>query len=185
MVRTLTYQYKCRNDQMGTKSMAEILIRPAELPDLPALVDIFNHYVVHGHVTFDTELNAVESRCEWFRGYGNGRYQLLVAVDGDAPVGCTYSSRYRQRPAFDFTVETSIYLHPQHCGRGTGWKLYTTLFERLARQPVHMAVAGIALPNDASIALHRKMGFEEIGTFREYASKHGIWISSAWFQRRV
>jgi phosphinothricin acetyltransferase len=163
----------------------DILIRPAIASDLPALVDIFNHYVINGHVTFDTELNTIGSRREWFESYGDGRYQLLVAIDDGTTVGCTYSSRYRPRPAFDTTVETSIYLAPHHRGRGMGSLLYAALFERLAAQPVHMALAAVALPNDASLALHRKHGFEEVGTFKEYAQKNGEWISSTWLHRRV
>jgi phosphinothricin acetyltransferase len=165
--------------------MADILIRPAVQDDLPMLVEIFNHYVVHGHVTFDTGLNTVQSRESWFASYGNGCHQLLVAVAGGQVIGCVYSSRYRPRPAFETTVETSIYLGPQHRGRGTGSALYTALFERLACQPVHVAVAAIALPNEASLALHRKMGFEEVGTFKEYARKRTEWISSTWFQRKL
>jgi phosphinothricin acetyltransferase len=165
--------------------MSDSLIRPAAQSDLPALVDIFNHYVINGHVTFDVALNTVESRQSWFESYGEGRHQLLVALVGERVVGCTYSSRYRSRPAFDATVETSIYLHPEHRGRGTGLALYTALFERLRKQPIHVAVAAVALPNEASLALHRKVGFQEVGTFEEYARKHDTWISSTWFQRRV
>jgi phosphinothricin acetyltransferase len=121
----------------------------------------------------------------WFAGYGDSRHQLLVADDAGEVVGCTYSGVYRPSPAFGATVETSIYPAPNQRLRGLGSALYTGPFQRLAEQPVHLAVAGIALPNDASIALHRKFGFEEVGTFREYARKHGEWISSTWFQRRV
>jgi phosphinothricin acetyltransferase len=165
--------------------MTDPLIRPAEQCDLPALVDIFNHYIVNGHVTFDTELNTVASRQSWFERYGDGRHQLLVATSGGRVVGCTYSSPYQLRPAFDATVETSIYLDPEHRGKGTGSALYTALFDRLRQQPVHVAVAAVALPNPASLALHRKMGFREVGTFEEYARKHGTWISSTWLQLRV
>ena len=170
---------------MERRFLADILIRPAERCDLPALVDIFNHYVVHGHVTFDTALNTVQSRQSWFESYGNGCHQLLVALAAERVLGCTYSSRYQPRPAFDATVETSIYLHPQHCGSGTCSALYTALFVRLEQQPVHVAVAAVALPNEASLALHRKMGFREVGTFEEYARKNDTWISSTWLQRRL
>jgi phosphinothricin acetyltransferase len=61
----------------------------------------------------------------------------------------------------------------------------STLLQALSEQPVHLAVAGVALPNDASVALHRKLGFETVGTFKEYASKRGMRISSVWFQRRI
>jgi phosphinothricin acetyltransferase len=165
--------------------MTGTLIRSAVQEDLPALVDIFNHYVVHGHATCDTMPHTVQSRQPWFESYEDGCHQLLVASTDGRVVGCTYSSRYRPGPAFDATVETSIYLHPRHRGRRTGSSLYAALFEQLARQPVHVAVAAVALPNEASLALHRKMGFEEVGTFQEYARKHGEWISSTWFQRRL
>jgi phosphinothricin acetyltransferase len=164
--------------------MSDIRIRSAARDDLQALVDIYNHYVVHGHVTFQTALQTVESRRSWFDAFGDGRHQLLVATAGRAVVGYTSSSQYRAGPAFDATVETSIYLHPSHFGQGLGLALYAALFARLSLQPVHLAVAGVALPNPASLALHLKTGFEEVGTFREYARKHGEWISSTWFQRR-
>jgi phosphinothricin acetyltransferase len=112
-------------------------------------------------------------------------HQLLVAEGRDGVLGYACSSPYRAHPAFDETVETSISLHPTRRGQGLGTLLYTALFNSLASQRVHMAVAGIALPNDASVALHRKMHFETVGVFREYALKHGTRISSVWVQRRI
>ncbi len=165
--------------------MKHLLIRPALAADLPALVDIFNHYVVHGHVTFAVVPHTVASRRPWFDSFGDGPHQILVGESGGVVVGCAYSSRYRPGPAFDTTVETSIYLHPNERQSGVGSRLYAELLKRLAAQPLHLAVAGVALPNPASLALHRRMGFDEVGTFREYARKHDTWISSTWFQRRV
>jgi len=164
--------------------VVRIGIRRAREEDLPSLVTIFNHYIVSGHITFDTELTSVADRQPWLAGYGTGRHQLIVAEAEGRVLGCAYSSRYRQHPAFDATVETSVYLDPAERGRGTGSRLYVDLLNRLQSQDVHVAVAGIALPNDASIALHRKLGFEEVGIFKEYAVKHGEFISSIWFQRR-
>lgn len=156
--------------------MDTLFVRPGTASDLPALVDIFNHYVVDGHVTFATVPHTVESRRPWFESYGDGAHQLLVGEVDGVIVGCTYSSRYRPGPAFEATVETSIYLHPERRRRGVGHQLYTALLTRLSEQPVHLAVAGVALPNPGSLALHRRVGFEEVGTFREYARKHDTWI---------
>lgn len=161
---------------------ATVAVREADIADLPQLVDIFNHYILNGHATFGTELYTVESRRPWFDSYGRGRHRLLVAETADGILGYTTSSRYRPGAAFDFTVETSIYLHPDKRRAGIGSTLYTALFEALKDQPIHLAVAGIASPNPASIALHRKFGFEEVGTFKEYGRKNGAWISSTWFQ---
>ncbi len=163
--------------------MTETVIRLAVRDDLPALVEIFNHYVLHGHVTFQTATQTEASRLPWFESFGEGRHRLLVACRAGVPIGYISSSPYRSGPAFETTVESSVYLHPQHQARGTGTALYAALFGQLAEQPVHLILAGVALPNAASLALHRKMGFDEVGTFRDYARKNGEWISSNWLQR--
>lgn len=162
---------------------SDISIRAACESDLPALVALANHYIEHTHAMFTTELQTVEGRKPWFHGYGAGRYRLLVAEDETGILGCAYSSRYRPTPSFDATVETSIYLQPHCHGAGLGARLYAALFDILRSEDVHLAVAGIAQPNAASNALHLKCGFEEVGTFREYARKRGVWISSTWFQK--
>jgi phosphinothricin acetyltransferase len=114
-----------------------------------------------------------------------GPHQILVAEGSEGVLGCATSSRYRTHPAFDQTVETGIYLNPSARRKGLGTQLYTALLKALEDQPVHLAVAGVALPNDASVALHRKLGFEEVGTFRDYALKRDVRISSMWFQRPI
>lgn len=162
-----------------------VSIRPARESDLAALVALANHYIEHTNALFTTELQTVEGRRSWFEGYGTGRYRLLVAEDETGLLGCAYSSRYRPTPAFETTVETSIYLQPHCRGAGLGARLYAALFDILATEEVHLAVAGIAQPNPASNALHLKCGFEEVGTFREYARKRGVWISSTWFQKPI
>jgi phosphinothricin acetyltransferase len=165
--------------------MTDLIIRPVCDADLASLNLIFDYYVMNGHVTFRTELWTLEERRIWLRNYDGKRYQVLVGQIDDQIVGCAYSSRYRSNSPFDTTVETSIYLEHTFHRKGTGTALYTALLDNLRSQSVHVAVAGIALPNDASIALHRKLGFEEVGTFKEYARKNGEWISSVWFQRFI
>ena len=166
-----------------TDPAKSIVVRNAEASDLASLVDIFNHYVLNSQATFGTEAHTQESRSPWFESYGQGRHQLLVAQGRDGLLGYASSSAYRPGRAFEFTIETSIYLHPDRRAAGVGSRLYAALFERLHAQPVHLAVAGIAQPNPASVALHKKFGFEEVGTFREYARKNDVWISSTWFQK--
>ena len=163
--------------------MHDVVIRNGREADLPRLVEIYNYYVLNGHVTFDTEVATVESRRPWFDAFSTGPHQILVAEGPQGLLGCATSSRYRTHPAFDQTVETGIYLAPDVRRQGVGTRLYASLLKLLEAQPVHLAVAGVALPNDASVALHRKLGFEEVGIFREYALKHGVRISSLWFQR--
>jgi phosphinothricin acetyltransferase len=153
--------------------------------DLPAIVGILNYAAANSIAQFDTRPVSGAGRSEWFgRFSAAGPYRLLVARRGDQVLGYACSQRYRDHEAFRETVEVSIALDVSSRGQGVGTALYRALFDSLALEPsVHVALAGIALPNEASVALHRKFGFTEVGTFREYAIKNGQYISSAWMQR--
>ncbi len=163
-----------------------IEVRNAVIEDLPTLTKINNHYILNTNATFDIEQQTIAQRRIWFDKYkGSGPYQLLVAEENNRVIGCAYSSRYRDHFSFDQTVETSIYLAHDYKSKGVGSLLYQKLFERIAGEKLHLAVVGIALPNEASIALHKKFGFEEVGIFKEYAVKNGTFISSIWMQKRL
>jgi phosphinothricin acetyltransferase len=164
----------------------ETIVRLASRGDLPELVSIYNHYATRSHATFDTEPVTVESRAGWFDRFADvGPHRLLVAAEGDRVLGCASSAPYREHPAFARTVEVGIYLHPDLRSRGIGTALYRPLLDNLRSENVHVALAGIALPNDASVALHRKFGFTEVGVFEEYALKNGAYISSVWMQLQL
>jgi phosphinothricin acetyltransferase len=161
-------------------------VRVARRGDLAQLVTIYNHYIEHSVATFDTEPVSVESRVPWFESFSDaGPHRLLVACDGERVVGCASSSSYRAHPAFARTVEFGIYLDPAFRGGGVGAALYGSLLDEIGSADVHLAVAGIALPNNASVALHRKFGFTDVGVFEEYARKGDSYVSSLWLQRRL
>lgn len=162
------------------------IVRPARRSDLPQLVAIYNHYIEHSAATFDTEPVSVESRVPWFDSFSAvGPNRLLVACERERVIGCASASSYRAHPAFVQTVEFGIYLDPQFRGSGIGSALYESLLDQVSSEELHLVVAGIALPNDASVALHRKFGFTDVGVFEEYATKNGAYISSLWMQRRL
>ncbi len=166
-------------------SATELTIRPARRDDLPRLVEIYNHYVEQSVSTFDTRPTSVDDRLAWFEAFSEtGPYRLFVASDGDRVLGCASSSPYRSHPAFAKTVEVGVYLDPAFLGQGIGSALYAVLFDALLHEDIHDALAGIALPNDASVALHRKFGFTEVGVFHEYAIKNSRYIDSLWMERR-
>ncbi len=161
-------------------------VRPGLDTDLPALTTLYNHYVLHTEVTFDVEPFTVEQRHPWFAQYAaTGPHRLLVAeVDGVA-VGYVTSSAHRPKAAYRRSVETTVYLHPEHVGRGLGRALYEALFTELADTDVHRAFAGISVPNPASVALHLGLGFTPIGTYSEIGFKYGHYIDVDWFQRAM
>jgi phosphinothricin acetyltransferase len=169
----------------GRGRPGHIKITVGTADDLPVIVGILNYTAANSIAQFDTRPVSVAERRDWFDQFSaSGPYRLLVARRGDQVLGYACSQRYRDHEAFRATVEVSIALDVSSRGQGVGTALYRALFDSLALEPsVHVALAGIALPNDASVALHRKFGFTEVGTFREYAFKNGQYISSVWMQR--
>ncbi len=160
-------------------------VRPAVPGDLPALTEIYNHYVLHTAITFDLRPFAPEERRAWFEEHApTGRHRLLVAVDGDgACVGYAATSRWRPKAAYDTTVEASVYCRADAVGRGCGSKLYAALFDAIRSEDVHRIVAGVSLPNAASVKLHERFGFTRVGVFREVGRKFDRFWDVAWYER--
>jgi phosphinothricin acetyltransferase len=159
-------------------------IRAAVADDLPALTDIYNHYVVNTGITFDLHPFTPEARRAWFDEHSTtGRHRLVVAADDGTLFGYATSSRWRPKPAYETTVETSVYCRADAVGRGIGTRLYTALFESLFAEDIHRIVAGVSLPNPASIALHERFGFRSVGVFPGVGRKFGRFWDVAWFER--
>lgn len=161
-------------------------IRCATEGDIEELTEIFNYHVVNGYSSLRLEPETVEQRMEVFLNTSQtGPYQMLVAeIEGNL-VGSARSFIYRNESIFDKTVEVGIYLDPKFLGKGVGTALYQTLLDKLQKEDVHLVVAGIALPNPASVALHKKVGFREVGIFDEYAYYRDKYYSSVWMQKRL
>ena len=164
-----------------------MLIRDATSDDLPRLLEIYNHYVVHTPISFDIEPVDPANRLDtWFPHYGDsGRYRLLVATIGDLAIGYASSSRFHMRAAYATSVETSVYVDKDYLGKGVGTKLYAALFEALKGTDVHRAYGGITLPNEASMALHKRFGFREIGTYSEVGFKFERYFDVCWLEKRI
>lgn len=159
-------------------------LRDARLDDLPRLVEIYNHYAVQTPVTFDTRAQSVEERRAWFDKYSTtGRHRLLVAVDHGVVVGYASSSQFRVKPAYDSTVETTAYCAPDQQGRGTGSALYTALFAALRGDDIASYIAAITLPNAASLALHARFGFQQVGVMHRVGRKFDRYWDVAWLER--
>ena len=160
-------------------------VRPAEEADLDAVGAIYDHYIRTSHATFDVEPMSEERRRAWLEEHPGGRHRTLVAAIDGRVIGFASSRRYRTRPAYDTSVETSVYIDPDFVGRGVGAALYRVLFDALEGEDVHRAFAGIGLPNDASIALHERFGFRRVAHFSEQGRKFGRYWDVDWFERPV
>jgi len=162
-------------------------IRPATLDDLRALTDIYNHYVVNTAITFDLRPFTAEERRPWFEDHNSsGRHRLLVATGtGGRCLGYASSSRWRPKPAYETTVEASVYCQQDAVGIGCGTALYSALFEALAGEDVQTIVAGVSLPNPRSIALHERFGFRPVGVFHAVGRKFDQYWDVAWFERSL
>lgn len=162
--------------------MGDVHVRDATEADLPTIAAIYAYETRYTYSTFETEERPLQA----WRHKLHGHYPFLVAEDGDGGVlGYAYASEFRDRPAYHRTVETSVYLDRDARGRGTGSLLYAALLARLADAGFHTALALIALPNDASVRLHERAGFELVGTMREVGDKQERMIDVGVYQRML
>lgn len=158
-------------------------IRLATAADAAAIAAIYAPYVSGSTVSFEAEppdAVAMTARI----ASGGALYPWLVCEGEDGGIaGYASTSAFRPRHAYRFSVETSVYVAPEHHGRGIGRRLYETLLPLLERQGFTQAIAAITLPNDASAALHEKLGFVRAGTYERVGYKLGEWLSVGLWQR--
>lgn len=157
-------------------------IRPAAVADAVGIHAIYAEEVRSGWATFDLTVPGLASFEAWFGDDAPGHH-VVVAVDDGAVIGYARSGTFRSRAAYDPTVETSVYV--TRPGRGVGTALYRALLALLDAGPCHLAVANVALPNDASLALHARFGFTHVGTLAEVGRKFEVWHDVALWQRRI
>jgi phosphinothricin acetyltransferase len=151
------------------------MIRSYQNGDAKEISEIYNHYVLHSTATFETiavSVEEMELRIEAIIK----KYPFIVALEGNMIVAYSYASQWKTRQAYDLTVESSIYVHPDFHGKGIGRELYTQLISLLEKSDIHAVLAGISLPNETSINLHESLGFKANGVLREVGWKFGKWI---------
>ena len=158
--------------------MSDLVIRPATVSDAHDINVIYNEFVVESHVSFDTEPWTDDKRAAWLASRIENGYPVIVAADGAGVIGAAWSGPWRDKPAYRSSVETTIVLIPGSEGSGLGTTLYRSLLADVANRSFHRAYAIIALPNDASIAIHRKFGFVEVGVLDEVGHKVGEFHST-------
>lgn len=156
-------------------------VRPATDADAVACVDIYRPYVLDTVITFEVDVPTVEEMAERIVD-AQLRHEWLVLEFDDAVIGYAYAHQFNSRAAYQWSVETSIYLAQSGQRSGGGRMLYTELLRRLAERGFRRAFAGIAQPNDASNAFHETFGFRPAGHYRRVGWKHGAWHDVQWWQ---
>jgi phosphinothricin acetyltransferase len=159
-------------------------VRDATTADAAACAVLYAPYVTDTVVTFETEPPTAEQMAERIAA-AQRRHAWLVLEDDGAVVGYAYGGPYKERAAYRWSCEVSVYLEPGRRRTGGGRALYEALFARLAERGFRTAVAGMTLPNPASEGLHRALGFEKVGVYRRIGWKHGAWHDVAWVQRTL
>lgn len=160
-------------------------IRPAAASDAEQIAAIYNHYVVNTVVTFEEEPVSDAEMRRRMDEVSASSLPWLVAESDDRLVGYAYATKWKARSAYRFSVETTVYLADGLGKLGLGSGLYEELFSRLDAKGIHAVIGGIALPNDASIALHEKFGMRKVAHFSEVGFKFGRWVDVGYWQRHA
>lgn len=156
-------------------------VRPATLADAEAIRQIYNLEVTSSTVTFDLVPRTLAEQEAWQRDR-TGAHAVVVALDGDDVAGFGALSPYRDRPAYRTTVEDSVYVHPDHRGRGVGRAVLEELVATARRHGFHTTIGRIVDGHQASIRLHEACGFHLVGVEREVGRKFGRWLDVAVMQ---
>lgn len=153
----------------------DMLIRLATLDDLPAILDLSNFYARTTHSNFAVEPETIDSWRESFIETSERHPWLVADGEGGSFLGFAKSSPWKGRCAYDWSAEVTVYVQPEHHGRGIGRALYRRLIDILRAQGYRTAMGGIAQPNEPSIRLHESLGFRKVGHFERIGYKFGQW----------
>ena len=160
------------------------MIRPVQLTDAQALVDIYNPFIRDTIITFEEEPIPAEEMASRIAKV-TAAFPWLVWEEEGGILGYAYGSTWRTRHAYRFAVETTIYLALGQQGRGVGLKLYEALLVELRGRGFHSALGCLSLPNEPSVRLHEKLGFQKVGHMREAGWKFGAWVDVGFWERML
>jgi len=156
-------------------------IRRAKPEDAGQIAEIYNYYILNTHHTFETEPLSAQEMLERVAEIGES-YPYLVAEENGEILGYVYATQFKLRQAYKHSVEASIYVKNQAKQKGIGSQLYEKLLAELAETDVHAIMAGISLPNEASVRFHEKLGYEKVAHFKEVGYKLGRWVDVGFWE---
>jgi len=159
-------------------------IRNATDSDAAACVAIYRPHVEESTTSFELEVPSTDEMARRIAA-AQRRHAWLIAESDQGVLGYGYAGAHRAREAYRYTAEVSAYVASTAHGRGVGRRLYERLFEALVARGYCNAVAGITLPNDASVGFHERLGFRKLGVFHAIGHKFGAWRDTAWYERKL
>jgi L-amino acid N-acyltransferase len=162
-----------------------IEIRPAGTDDLQAMLAIYNHAIINTTAVYDYQPRTSDAQRQWFETKQAQRLPVFVAVDNATIIGFGSFGPFRPWPAYQFTVENSLYVDSAFQRKGAGTALLASLVTAAQTAGYHTMVAGIDAANEASLALHRKAGFEPVAHFREVGWKFERWLDLVFMERML
>ena len=168
----------------ATRNVATVEVRAARIADAAAIRDIYNREVSGSTVTFDLVPRTLADQRAWIAEHSGAHPALVAVIDGTV-VGFGSLSPYRPRPAYSTSVEDSVYVHPDHQGRGVGRAILSSLVSIASDLGFHAVFARIVGGHEASIALHKGCGFEIVGTEREVGRKFNQWLDVVVMERLI
>ncbi|MDN4061603.1 N-acetyltransferase family protein [Massilia sp. YIM B02769] len=161
------------------------IIRPARDADADAICAIYNHYVTTTTISFEEAPVAPAEMVQRIAAVVEADLPWLVMLEGETLIGYAYAAKWRVRAAYRYSVESSIYMAPESAGQGAGRMLYEALLVQLRERDLHLVIGGIAQPNEASVRLHERLGFQKVAQFNEVGLKSGRWIDVAYWQLKL
>jgi phosphinothricin acetyltransferase len=168
------------------KTLSAPVIRAASFVDVKAMTAIYAHHVKNGTASFETDPPNEAEMLKRLKEITEKRLPYLVAESDKKVVGYAYAGLYRPRLAYRYTVEDSIYVHPEHAGKGIGGHLLPALISQCEKLGLRQMVAVIGdSANVASVELHRKFGFEDVGVLKNVGFKFGKWLDTVFMQRAL
>jgi len=160
-------------------------MRNAVAVDAEAICQIYNHYILNSIITFEETPVSPADMTARIAEVESGSLPWLVEEVNGSIVGYAYASKWKARAAYRYAAETVIYLAPNVCRTGVGTRLYQELDRQLKEREMHVAIGGVALPNDASVRLHEKLGYRKVAEFDEVGFKFNKWINVGYWEMKL
>jgi phosphinothricin acetyltransferase len=157
-------------------------LRLATEADLSAINEIYNYYVLCSTCTYQLEPETLEGRQAWFRAHPAEKYPVTVAEFDSQVIGWGSLSKFRDRAAYDGSVEASVYIRQDAHRRGIGRTLLTDLIQRARAIGFHTLIGGASADQTASVGLQESLGFQRVGRFKEVGYKFGQWLDVVFYQ---